>query len=617
MDLLPMKAHYFLFNAGTAPIVPFVPTLAKQLGFSSVIVGSIYTVLPIMGMIAKPSMGAVADRFHCQKLLFLGFMLLTVVSFFSILFIPHVNTEIKSQVHCSDMTLVRVCTSSEQTSECVVDRVTSEASGNDTIFCEMVCEADASFIQSVCTTWQSPLFCNRSTVSTAGNRLFTVIEKGGTKVIEPYINKSVASKFSSQVLYFDAQLLPNHTNQGIRQEQNCLFIRIGHVRISGSDWHVPFCNHPLQVADCQMQCSDEAFSELAEIPDTKLISLPQFWTFTLLLILSWIGMAVVVSIGDAICFGLLGEFPSRYGHQRLWGSIGWGLFSVISGWLVDEWSQGHTQKNYTPVFYLMAVLLLLDVLISSRLKYNQTARTSSILRDVTQLFGDIRVVVFMIWCVLVGMGTALLWNFLFWYLEDLADVSGCQGKDWIKTLEGLIMGIQCFGGELPFFFLSGWILKKIGHVNAMSLVLFAFGVRFLLYSMLTDPWWCLPVELLNGLTYGIFYATMTSYASIVAPPGTEATMQGLVGAVFEGVGVSLGSLLGGFLFNIFSGSTVFRVYGLAALLFCVLHITLQFFLARKDVLPPVDNKDFNGARYASPNEAIHMLDDQQELVPST
>lgn len=87
------------------------------------------------------------------------------------------------------------------------------------------------------------------------------------------------------------------------------------------------------------------------------------------------------------------------------------------------------------------------------------------------------------------------------------------------------MSIQTFGGELPFFFLSGWILKKIGHIHAMSLVLLGFGVRFLLYSLLTDPWWVIPIEFMNGITFGLFYATMASYASIVAPPGTEATMQ--------------------------------------------------------------------------------------------
>lgn len=70
-----MKGHYFLFNAGedecsfikivqrsliiiftiyylifftaTAPVVPFIPVYAKQLGYSAVVVGLIYTILPI------------------------------------------------------------------------------------------------------------------------------------------------------------------------------------------------------------------------------------------------------------------------------------------------------------------------------------------------------------------------------------------------------------------------------------------------------------------------------------------------------------------------------------------------------------------------------------------
>lgn len=82
----------------------------------------------------------------------------------------------------------------------------------------------------------------------------------------------------------------------------------------------------------------------------------------------------------------------------------------------------------------------------------------------------------------------------------------------------------------------GYILRRIGHVHCMSLVLLAFGIRFILYSILVDPWWCLPIELFQGLTFGLFFSTMASYASVVSPPGTEATVQGLVGALFEGVG---------------------------------------------------------------------------------
>lgn len=95
----------------------------------------------------------------------------------------------------------------------------------------------------------------------------------------------------------------------------------------------------------------------------------------------------------------------------------------------------------------------------------------------------------------------------------------------MKTLQGLVSGIQCFGGELPFFFISGWFINKVGHVNAMTLVLFIMGIRLTLYSVLTNPWWVLPIEFTQGMTYGIFYATMAMYANAVAPSGTAATLQ--------------------------------------------------------------------------------------------
>ena len=136
------------------------------------------------------------------------------------------------------------------------------------------------------------------------------------------------------------------------------------------------------------------------------------------------------------------------------------------------------------------------------------------------------IIIFALWCISVGICSSMIWNFLFWHLEDLAGVDdNCSSTQWIKTLQGLSSGIQCFGGEVPLFYLSGKILKKIGHIHAMSLVLFGFTVRFFCYSLLANPWLVLPIELLHGITFSIFYATMASYTNIVAPPGTAATLQ--------------------------------------------------------------------------------------------
>lgn len=280
---------------------------------------------------------------------------------------------------------------------------------------------------------------------------------------------------------------------------------------------------------CDMTCNNVDLNAIisgGKIPDHEVTGHYQFWVFFLCLALSWIGMAVVVSVGDAICFEMLDDKPHLYGNQRLWGAIGWGIVALLSGTLVDAFSKGKTFKDYSVLFYLMLILVILDMLVSKNLQYRPTKTSKNILKDVAQLLKSFRVVLFLTWCIVVGLCTALVWNFLFWHLEDLAAADeGCDYSSWIKSLQGLTSAVQCFGGDLPFFFLSGWILKKIGHINAMSLVLAGFALRFFLYSILTNPWLVLPIELLNGVTFGMFHATMASYAMVVAPPGTEATIQ--------------------------------------------------------------------------------------------
>lgn len=161
------------------------------------------------------------------------------------------------------------------------------------------------------------------------------------------------------------------------------------------------------------------------------------------------------------------------------------------------------------------------------------------LASICRLLRSPRIVCFLLWCIFVGICTSLVSNFLFWHLEELAEqtsettaatnTSTCSAAESatrrIKTLQGFASSVQMFGGEIPFFFLSGALLRRIGHANAMSLVLAGFAVRFLLYAGLRNIWWVLPVELLQGITYGVFFATMASYASKVAPEGAEATMQ--------------------------------------------------------------------------------------------
>ncbi|KAK3921168.1 Major facilitator superfamily domain-containing protein 6 [Frankliniella fusca] len=586
-NLLPMKAHYFLFNAGSAPIVPFLPVYARQLGFSSFVVGTVYAVLPIFGMLSKPLFGAVADHFKQQKSLFLFFQLISAVALFAIQFVPEVPTKSPVEFHCHQQSFLVMCNGIDPSA---YDRLEKESLRNGTALCNVECkiENNSSFYEDLCSDWHiNNGYCKHPDALPAGSPVIPL---------------------SSRVLAMTAELPMVH----YEKEKDCAFFKVHNAILPNSKPLIPYCDSTLQILQCNAICDNSAIMDLITRPadDNYSPALSyQFWLFFLLLIVAWSGMAVVASVGDAICFGVLGDKPNHYGQQRLWGAVGWGLFTLIAGILVDEFSKNQFKKDYTIAFYIVVINILLSIAVSYQLKYSQTHISRNILRDVGLMLSEARILVFIAWCIIVGINTAILWQFLFWHLEDLAGVD----RNWIKALQGLAAGVQCFGGELPFFFLSGWIIKRLGHIHVMTLVLLSFGVRFILYSVLTNPWMCLPIELLQGVTFGLFYSTMASYASILSVPGTEATVQGLVGAIFEGVGVSLGSFIGGAVFYAYSGAVMFGIFGGLSVVLAILHAVVQHYLSKTPTSPSRD-KGFKTVRYAPPNEANETCDDQQILT---
>jgi len=417
------------------------------------------------------------------------------------------------------------------------------------------------------------------------------------------VNCSLTCTLTYQSQICEAYNLPNCKEDGIihitissnlshhdtQPVPGCLHLPIDLVKTANSSKVKPFCQDKT-VVQCEASCHDENMKQF--IRKDWIFSSFNFWVFFLLNIVSYSSFGVATSMGDALCFELLeGKFED-YGAQRVWGSVGWGIFTVVSGYLIDTQSSSHS-KDYTPAFLLMAGLLCVDIIISSRLKLNSSMNSTSNFNVMWQLLTRPRVCIFVLWCAAVGILTSVVWQWLLWFLQDLAsakseDVLNCEsikGPDWVTLLLGLNMGIQCWIGEVPMFFLSGWVIKSLGHSNTMTLVLGAFGIRFILYSYITNPWYSLPIEILNGVTFGLFYSTMASYAHIISPPGFESTVQGIVGAAFEGLGVAVGSVVGGAVYSAMGGVFMFRSFGLFAIVLClihaIVHIVLKCYIEKK------------------------------------
>ncbi|KAJ9592244.1 hypothetical protein L9F63_001245 [Diploptera punctata] len=326
-----------------------------------------------------------------------------------------------------------------------------------------------------------------------------------------------------------------------------------------------------------------------------------FWGFVLLMSIGTIGFNVANSISDAICFDVLGSGEEmKYGHQRVWGTIGFGITALVTGYAIDWWSEGSATKDYTPAFIIVLIFAAIDLACCIKLKLPPIPRSDNILRDVGELLKHKHIVVFLVFATLAGVIDSFIIYFLFWYLEDLAQVT--NEMDNIKLLEGITVAVETLVGEVIFFMLSGKILKKIGYGHSLTFCFLAYSLRLGLISLIPSPWWVLPIELfMQGPTYAMSYTTIVAYASAVSPPGTSATMQGLVAGMDDGFGYAMGSLIGGVLYHEIGGNWALKTFSGLALICGIVHFILYQFSLKHSMLPAGCS---NEADYKPPLEAV-------------
>lgn len=181
--------------------------------------------------------------------------------------------------------------------------------------------------------------------------------------IQPVCNDIAKEEFE-----FEAFVPREH----ITPVAHCLHLRVDRVKFEHGNLSYLHCpmDFPFFGIDCKISCNDTDVTDIIApgIPDDQAYGLYQFWLMFILLIVSWAGMAVVVSVGDAIAFEMLGDQPHLYGNQRLWGAVGWGTLAFITGFVVDKVSSSSTEKDYRIIFYIVLILILFDMFISSKLQ---------------------------------------------------------------------------------------------------------------------------------------------------------------------------------------------------------------------------------------------------------
>lgn len=293
-----------------------------------------------------------------------------------------------------------------------------------------------------------------------------------------------------------------------------------------------------------------------EVTVEYLLSRTEFWFLLACLLIQFCCQSASVTLQEALCYQLLGNASQDFGKQRLWGSLGWGFGAVTGGLMVDWYSQGKDQKDYWPAYIMTFLFLMMDVMVVCSLKFSASSSKITC-AAVFNVLSQPSTVIILIATLVLGASCSTVDTFQLMLVEDLME----PNYPYLKILEGLMLGVQCLLSEVPLFFVAGRFIKKFGYFNAYFTSLMVFCLRFVLLSVFNNAWWFLVVQLLHGLSFSLAYASLTSYASNIAPPGTDATMQAVFGIAYFGGG-GVGSFVVGNLFHSLGGKTAFLMTGL-------------------------------------------------------
>jgi PPP family 3-phenylpropionic acid transporter len=242
--------------------------------------------------------------------------------------------------------------------------------------------------------------------------------------------------------------------------------------------------------------------------------------------------APIMPLVDNSVMELLGERSALYGRQRVWGAIGWGIAGAIAGTMVDRVGLQFS-------FYAFILFTAMGLVVSSRLVVTTKEMGQPFWSGIRTLTSNRPLMIFMVTVLFASMGSGIVHNYIFLYLSDLGASETLMG--WSLTVATL--------SEMPVFFFSGWLLRKMGARGLLLLALSAYVVRMLAYTLLPPVWLVLPINLLHGLTFSALWVAGVSYVNEVTPKGSGATAQGLLAGMSMGLGSASGALLGGTLYD--------------------------------------------------------------------
>ncbi len=297
-----------------------------------------------------------------------------------------------------------------------------------------------------------------------------------------------------------------------------------------------------------------------------------FWPFFVLMLVHCLFYVPTISITNSIAFTHLRDPQREFGLVRLWGTIGWIAVAWPFVFILANWEQipalgsvpfrdwlagvlthakeGEAAKEAASyIFIVSGGLALLLALFSLRLPHTpprppdpQTvARHGAERLAWLEALKLLRIPFICVLFVVTFFDSAVHAMYFFLTGKYLVQAVGIP-QHWVTPV--MSIGQVAEIGTMAFL---GFVLKRLGWRWTMILGILGHAIRFTVFALYPEPWAAITVNLLHGICYAFFFATVYIFVDEFFPKDARSSAQGLFNFLILGLGPFVGNFAAGWL----------------------------------------------------------------------
>lgn len=258
-------------------------------------------------------------------------------------------------------------------------------------------------------------------------------------------------------------------------------------------------------------------------------------------------MSPVGGLGDSLSQKTANRLSVSFGSIRLWGSLGFAIMSLLGGFLLAKIG---VQYIFLP--FLFFILLTLGIAFG--VKDVETSKKPIVLKEAIKLLGNKKFMFFLVIMMLITITHRTNDSFLGIYIVEKGGSESFIGWAWF-------IGVM---SEAFIFATATLWFRKYHALTFIVISGILFAIRWFIMGIIQDPMLVLPLQIMHGLTFGMFYLCAFHFITKLIPEELQSTGHLLFYSFFFGLSGMIGSSIGGIIIEEVSVSYLYSILAFVA-----------------------------------------------------